>query len=69
MKIHPSADDAARRDDPVAAATATAQDEAKLRLGFGHRAHSPDPAAQYGFTPGEPRVLPVEKKKRWRVPG
>jgi hypothetical protein len=38
-------------------------------LGYGHRAHSPDPAAQYAFAPGEPRVLPVEKKLRWRVPG
>lgn len=37
--------------------------------GYGHRAHSPDPAARYGFAPGEPRLLPVEKKRRWRVPG
>ena len=39
------------------------------RGGMSPPCHSPDPAAQYMFAPGEPRVLPVEKKLRWRVPG
>jgi hypothetical protein len=43
------------------------QDESAF--GYGHRAHSPDPNASYGFDPGEPRTLPHDRKKRWKVPG
>lgn len=38
-------------------------------LGYGHRAHDPDPNASYGFEPEAARVLPVKSKQRWRVPG
>ncbi|MGD9912890.1 MAG: hypothetical protein AB7S80_02325 [Rhizobiaceae bacterium] len=38
-------------------------------LGYGHRAHEPDPKASYGFEPGASRVLPVKRGQRWRVPG
>jgi hypothetical protein len=69
MTIHQSAPDAARRDDLEAASIAAAQDEIPQQLGYGHRAHRPDPEARYGFGPGEPRLLPVEERLRWRVPG
>lgn len=69
MRIHQSAQDAVRRDDPEAAASIPAQEELPLQFGYGHRAHSPDPTARYGFGPGEPRALPVEERLRWRVPG
>ncbi len=38
-------------------------------LGYGHRAHSPDPTAIYGFDPGAPRILASDKRKRWTVAG
>jgi hypothetical protein len=61
------------RDEPATPAPALETEgperPGEASTGYGHRAHSPDPAAQYGFGPGEPRVLPVEKKLRWRVPG
>lgn len=38
-------------------------------LGYGHRAHSPDPMATYSFEPGAPRLLASDKRKRWTVPG
>jgi hypothetical protein len=34
--------------------------------GYGHRAHSADPVARYGFEPNGTRPLPVKKRSRWR---
>lgn len=39
------------------------------RIGYGHRAHCPDPNAKYGFDPGAPRIIPHDKSKRWKVTG
>ena len=36
------------------------------KLGFGHRAHQPDPNASYTFTPDVVRPLPVRQRLRWR---
>ena len=37
--------------------------------GFGHPAHKPDPDAKYGFDLRECRPLPIDRERRWRVPG
>jgi hypothetical protein len=37
--------------------------------GFGHPAHRPDPEASYGFAPGPQRTLPLNPRRRWRLPG
>jgi len=58
-----------RPDTPSPAVQAGGDRPGEAAKGYGHRAHSPDPAARYGFCPGEPRVLPVDRKRRWRVPG
>lgn len=34
--------------------------------GYGHPAHRPDPDARYSFNPNSLRVLPVDKRSRWR---
>lgn len=60
-------DSAGNTGATTAAAPPAPQDESAI--GYGHRAHSPDPNASYGFNPGEPRTLPRDKKKRWKVPG
>jgi hypothetical protein len=73
MTTHRSENAVPGRDEPALPAPAMEAESPdqpdEAALGYGHRAHSPDPAAQYVFAPGEPRVLPVEKKLRWRVPG
>jgi hypothetical protein len=37
--------------------------------GYGRHAHVPDPEAEYGFHPDETRVLPRDRKIRWKVSG
>jgi hypothetical protein len=37
--------------------------------GYGHPAHRPDPNATYRFEPGPRRTLPVDPRRRWRLPG
>ena len=74
MTTHRSENGAPQRDEfalsaPPAEAKNTAERPDEAALGYGHRAHSPDPAARYSFSPGEPRALPVEEKRRWRPPG
>jgi len=64
MTIHPKED----HDDPCAEPQ-RAGSVAVGPIGFGHKAHQPDPAASYGFEPGPKRTLPEEEKQRWRVPG
>jgi hypothetical protein len=68
MKTHPSQDQAPRRETHAADHT-QADREPAGPYGYGHRAHKPDPTASYVFQPGPPRTLPVEKRRRWRVPG
>jgi hypothetical protein len=58
-------------DDIAAAAAvekpeADAEDASNQKLGYGHRAHQPDPTAHYAFTPGLVRPLPVKPRYRWR---
>ena len=36
------------------------------KLGFGHRAHQPDPNASYIFNPEVVRPLPIRRRLRWR---
>lgn len=60
--------DAARETETATIGTTPAAPN-ESPLGYGHRAHSPDPNASYGFNPGKPRTLPHDKKKRWKVPG
>lgn len=45
------------------------REDSDRRHGFGHRAYQPDPQASYAFRPGQPRMLPKEPWRRWRVPG
>lgn len=40
-----------------------------LAYGYGHPAHRPDPHATYVFQPGPPRTLPLNARRRWRLPG
>lgn len=40
-----------------------------LAYGYGHPAHRPDPCATYVFHPGPPRTLPLNPRRRWRLPG
>lgn len=47
----------------------TESDAAGARLGYAHRAHSPDPHAAYSFNPEQTRVLPADKRLRWKVTG
>ena len=56
---------AAKREEPSAETVG----EPNRVLGYGHKAHSPDPEATYGFDPGPNRLLPRTDKKRWRVTG
>ncbi len=41
-------------------------DTERHTLGYGHRAHQPDPNAKYGFESPRIRPLPVDPKDRWR---
>jgi len=66
MKTHPDEDHVSRRDPPAAD---QADGDFRGPYGFGRRAYKPDPSANYVFEPGPPRVLPVEQRRRWRVPG
>lgn len=56
-------------DPPPAISGDVPEATQKSQLGYGHRAHSPDPNATYAFNPGQPRLLPRDKSKRWTVPG
>ena len=38
--------------------------EAAGTYGYGHRAHQPDPAAHYGFSPQPQRLLPSSRPAR-----
>lgn len=57
--------DSEKRDQPQEEAAA----QSDRTLGYGHKAHSPDPDAKYGFDPGPNRLLPRTEDKRWRVTG
>ena len=56
-------------EDEKQSAELPREQENPPQLGYGHPAHKPDPDATYAFEPGQWRVLPVRKDKRWRVPG
>ena len=55
-------------DEKQSAELPREQENPQPQLGYGHPAHKPDPDATYAFEPGQWRVLPVRKDKRWRVP-
>ncbi len=58
-----------KQADPPPPSPDASVDKRDANLGYGHRAHSPDPNATYAFSPGKPRLLPSDKSKRWTVPG
>lgn len=51
--------------DPERAASGPSGDF-RGHYGYGHRAHTADPGAQYGFKPETMRPLPVNTRNRWR---
>lgn len=68
---------AARRSEPTAspgeiekaAEHQPAEGDLSGPYGYGRPAHVPDPGASYAFRPDDTRILPRNRKMRWKVSG